>query len=208
MGMIATAPRKRRGRAASSYLDGQLLIAMPSMTDKRFARSVIYMCLHNADGAMGLIINQRADHVSFAKLLTELGVLDKGADDTVPTDVLSMTVQIGGPVKAEHGFVLHSADYSSGSSTLAIDKHVCLTNTIDILRAMARGSGPDQALLALGYAGWAPGQLESEIQANGWLSCPSDPDIVFGRDLELKYDQALSTLGVDPCHLVGYSGHA
>ena len=206
--MSVSTPRKRRSRARASYLNGQLLIAMPSMTDKRFARSVIYMCLHSGEGAMGIIINQRAPNVSFTKLLTELGVLDKGAEDTVPADVLSMAVQVGGPVKSELGFVLHSPDYSGGSSTLAIDKDVCLTNTIDILRAMARGNGPDQAILALGYAGWAPGQLESEIQANGWLSCPADADLVFDRDLELKYDRALSTIGVDPGHLVGYSGHA
>ena len=206
--MTVPQPRKRRSRARPSYLNGQLLIAMPSMSDKRFARSVIYMCLHSTEGAMGLIINQRATNVSFPKLLTELGVLDKGTEDTVPSDVLSMTVQVGGPVKSELGFVLHSADYSGGTSTLAIDEGVCLTNTIDILRAMARGSGPGQAILALGYAGWAPGQLESEIRANGWLSCPADADIVFDRDLELKYDRALSTLGVDPGHLVGYTGHA
>ena len=206
--MTAPAPKKRGRRARTSYLDGQLLIAMPAMSDKRFARSVIYMCLHSAEGAMGLIINQRANNVSFPKLLTELGILDKGAEDTVPAAILSMTVQVGGPVASGHGFVLHSADYSGGSSTLAIDKGVCLTNTIDILRAMARGSGPDQAMLALGYAGWAPGQLESEIQANGWLSCPADADLLFNRDLDLKYDRALSTLGVDPCHLVSYTGHA
>ena len=206
--MTDPAPRKRLRRGRATYLDGQLLIAMPAMSDRRFARSVIYMCLHNAKGAMGLIINQRADNVSFAKLLTELGVLDRGAEDTVPADLLTMAVQVGGPVDSGRGYVLHSSDYCSGSSTLAINKGVCLTNTIDILKAMARGSGPGHAMLALGYAGWGPGQLESEIQANGWLSCPADADLVFDRDLDLKYDRALSTLGVDPCHLVNYTGHA
>lgn len=206
--MTETTTRKRRRRTQSSFLDGQLLIAMPTMTDKRFARSVVYMCLHSAEGAMGIIINQRANNVTFAKLLEELGVLAKGAQDTVPADVIEMDVQVGGPVESGRGFVLHSADYSGGSSTLAINKGVCLTNTIDILKSMARGSGPDKAILALGYAGWAPGQLESEIQANGWLSCRADPDLVFDRDLELKYDRALSVLGVDPCHLVNYAGHA
>lgn len=206
--MTTILPKKRRGRTRPSYLDGQLLIAMPSMTDKRFSRSVIYLCLHNAEGAMGLIVNQRADNVSFSKLLTELGVLDRSANDPVAADVLDMTVQVGGPVESGRGFVLHSADYSAGSSTLAIDKGVCLTNTVDILRAMARGSGPDQAMLALGYAAWGAGQLESEIQANGWLSCAADADLLFSRDLDLKYDRALSVLGVDSCHLVNYSGHA
>lgn len=200
--------RKRRKRTKPGFLDGQLLIAMPTMTDKRFARSVVYMCLHSDEGAMGLIINQRAGNLSFTKLLEELGVMGKGMEESMPTDMLNMEVQVGGPVKSGHGFVLHSADYSGGTSTLAIDKGVCLTNTIDILKAMARGSGPDRAILALGYAGWAPGQLESEIQANGWLSCPADPDIVFDRELELKYDRALSLLGVDSCHLVNYAGRA
>jgi putative transcriptional regulator len=206
--MSVSAPKKRRGRARANFLDGQLLIAMPSMTDKRFARSVIYMCLHSSEGAMGLIINQRADNVSFPKLLKELRVLDDAAEDEIPAEILSMAVQVGGPVARARGFVLHSADYSGGSSTLAINQGVCLTNTIDILKAMARGSGPDHAMLALGYASWAPGQLESEIQANGWLSCPANPEIVFDRELDSKYDRALSILGVDPCHLVGYSGHA
>ncbi len=206
--MSETTTRKRRKRGPSSFLDGQLLIAMPTMMDKRFARSVVYMCLHNADGAMGIIINQRAPNVTFTKLLEELGVLAEGTEDTVPAAVIGMNVQVGGPVETGRGFVLHSADYSGGSSTLAIDKDVRLTNTIDILKAMARGSGPDRAILALGYAGWAPGQLESEIQANGWLSCAADPDLVFDRDLDLKYDRALSVLGVDPCHLVSYAGRA
>ena len=206
--MTLPVPGKRRRQARNSYLDGQLLIAMPAMSDKRFARSVIYMCLHNADGAMGIIINQRADNVSFTRLLRELGVLKKDAEDEVPAQVLDLSVQIGGPVETKHGFVLHSSDYSTGSATLEIDKAVRLTNTVDILKAIARGKGPGRALVALGYAGWAPGQLEGEIQANGWLSCAADPDIVFDTNLELKYDRALSQLGVDPSHLVSYAGRA
>jgi putative transcriptional regulator len=192
----------------SNFLDGQLLIAMPSMTDKRFARSVIYMCLHNDESAMGIIINQRANNVSFPKLLEELGVIETAADEEVPPAILDMAVQVGGPVERGRGFVLHSADYSGGSTTLSIDKQVRLTNTIDILKAMARGRGPGRAILALGYAGWSPGQLEDEIQANCWLSCPADTDLVFDPNLELKYDRALALLGVDPSHLVGYAGHA
>lgn len=199
---------KRRRPARDGFLDGQLLIAMPSMTDKRFARSVIYMCLHNAQGAMGLIINQRAESISFANLLRELGVLTSDAEEEIPARVLDISVQIGGPVETGHGFVLHTPDYSSSGSTLEIDASVRLTNTVDILRSMARGKGPDRAIVALGYAGWAPGQLEGEIQANGWLSCAADPDLVFDPNLELKYDRALSTLGVDPSHLVSYAGRA
>ena len=204
-----TEPTSRKRRPARpGYLDGQFLIAMPAMSDKRFARSVVYMCLHNAEGAMGLIINQRAPNVSFANLLQELGVLKAGTEEEVPARVLDTSVQIGGPVETRNGFVLHSSDYSTGSSTLEIDKSVRLTNTVDVLKAIARGKGPAKAIVALGYAGWAPGQLEGEIQANGWLSCPADPDIVFDTNLELKYDRALSKLGVDPSHLVSYAGRA
>lgn len=199
---------KRRKQPQSPYLDGQLLIAMPSMNDKRFARSVIYMCLHNSEGAMGLIINQKADDVSFVHLLRELGVIDRGAEEEVPASILDRSVQIGGPVKGEHGFVLHSPDYGTKGSTLEIDSTIRLTNTVDILKAIARGRGPDRSLVALGYSGWAPGQLEGEIQANGWLSCPADPDLVFDPNLELKYDRALGKLGVDPSHLVSYAGRA
>lgn len=206
--MKDTATKLRPKPARGTYLDGQLLIAMPAMTDKRFARSVIYMCLHNEDGAMGLIINQRADNVSFSHLLRELGVITKNSEDEVPAKVLDRSIQIGGPVKTEHGFVLHSPEYSTAGSTVEIDSSIRLTNTVDILKAIARGRGPERSMIALGYSGWAPGQLESEIQANGWLSCPADPDIVFDHDLELKYDRALAKLGVDVSHLVSYAGRA
>lgn len=206
--MKDTASKRRSKPARDSYLDGQLLIAMPAMTDKRFARSVIYMCLHNEDGAMGLIINKRADNVSFAHLLRELGVIDDNSEDEVPATVLDRSIQIGGPVKTEHGFVLHSPEYSTSGSTVEIASEIRLTNTVDILKAIARGRGPERSMIALGYSGWAPGQLESEIQANGWLSCPADADIVFDPDLELKYDRALAKLGVDLSHLVSYAGRA
>ena len=200
-------PGPRRA-SAEGYLDGQLLIAMPVMSDPRFARSVIYLCAHSEDGAMGLIINQRASHISFTGLLKQLGIVGDDADEIVPPDLLRMNVHVGGPVSSEKGFVLHSADYFAEDSTLEIDKSVCLTATIDILKAMAGGKGPEQAILALGYAGWAPGQLESEIQANGWLHCPADRDLIFGPDLELKYARALFKIGIDPSHLVSDAGHA
>lgn len=201
-------PRTQRKREATGYLDGQLLLAMPGMTDKRFHRSVIYLCTHSADGAMGLIVNQRASHISFTGLLKQLGIVGDDADEIVPPDLLRMSVHVGGPVSTERGFVLHSSDYFAENSTLEIDDSVCLTATIDILKAMAGGKGPAQAILALGYAGWAPGQLESEIQANGWLHCPADHDLVFGPDVELKYDRALFKIGIDPSHLVSDAGHA
>jgi putative transcriptional regulator len=201
-------PRRKRKSQASSYLDGQLLLAMPGMADKRFQRSVIYLCTHSADGAMGLIVNQRASHISFTGLLKQLGIVGDDADEIVPPDLLRMNVHVGGPVSTERGFVLHSTDYFAEDSTLEIDDSVCLTATIDILKAMAGGKGPEQAILALGYAGWAPGQLETEIQSNGWLHCPADRDLVFGPDLELKYDRALFKIGIDPSHLVSEAGHA
>ena len=198
---------KKRKARNSAYLDGQLLVAMPIMTDKRFARSVIYMCAHSAEGAMGLIINQRASHISFSELMKQLSIMPDSADD-VEIELADMEVHVGGPVETGRGFVLHSADYYAADSTLPIDEGVSLTATIDILKAIAGGKGPDRAILALGYAGWRAGQLESEIAANGWLHCPADADLLFDRDLEQKYQRALSKIGIDPSHLVSDAGHA
>jgi putative transcriptional regulator len=189
------------------YLDGQLLIAMPSMTDPRFHRAVIYVCAHSAEGAMGLVINQRAPHITLPKLLEQLEITAVGSRP-VAIRVGSMAVHVGGPVETSRGFVLHSSDYFAADSTLPINESVCLTATIDILKAIAKGSGPNKAILALGYAGWAPGQLEREIQSNGWLNCPADPEIIFDNELESKYARSLRLLGVDPSRLVGASGRA
>jgi putative transcriptional regulator len=196
---------KKRRRRDDGYLEGQLLIAMPIMTDKRFARSVIYMCAHSAEGAMGLIVNQRAAHISFRELLKQLGIGAGNGDDI---EVDGLDVHVGGPVETGRGFVLHSADYHAPDSTLPIDEGVSLTATIDILKAIASGRGPDKAILALGYAGWRAGQLESEIAANGWLHCAADLDLLFDRNLEQKYERALSKIGIDPSHLVSDAGHA
>ncbi|ODS00759.1 hypothetical protein AUC68_14405 [Methyloceanibacter methanicus] len=190
------------------YLDGQLLIAMPSMGDPRFSRSVIYVCAHSSEGAMGIVINQRAPNISFAELLEQLKIVPTEDRISLPSALNAMEVHLGGPVETGRGFVLHSADYFKAESTLPINDNVCLTATVDILRDIAKGSGPDKALLALGYAGWAPGQLEDEIQSNGWLNCPADPDLVFDPAVDRKYNKALDSLGVDPSHLVSDSGHA
>jgi putative transcriptional regulator len=198
--------KKARGKN-SGYLDGQLLIAMPAMADRRFARAVIYMCAHSAEGAMGLIINQRAPHITFPELLGQLRILPENTGDTAP-ELIDMDVHLGGPVETGRGFVLHSSDYFAANSTLPIDDGVSLTATIDILKAIVDGKGPNKAILALGYAGWRPGQLESEIQANGWLHCPADLDILFDRNLEQKYERTLSKMGIDPSHLVSDAGHA
>jgi putative transcriptional regulator len=191
---------------SEGYLDGQLLIAMPSMTDPRFHRAVIYICAHSPEGAMGLIINQKAPNLTLPRLFEQLEITPSARP--IPVRAGSMAVHLGGPVETSRGFVLHSSDYFAADSTLPINESVCLTATVDILRAIAKGSGPNRAILALGYAGWAPGQIEREIQSNGWLNCHADFDIVFDTDLESKYARALRLLGVDPSHLVGISGHA
>jgi len=201
-------PRTPSRTADEGYMDGQLLIAMPVMSDPRFARSVIYVCAHSEDGAMGLVINQRAAHISFPDLLQRLGIVPSGPEEGLADDVRSMSIHVGGPVETGRGFVLHSSDYFANDSTLPIEEGVCLTATIDILKAIASGHGPNRAILALGYAGWSPGQLESEIQANGWLNCPADPDLIFDPDLDAKYVRALAKIGIDPSHLVNDSGHA
>jgi putative transcriptional regulator len=200
--------QKRRAKGAGNTLEGQLLVAMPSMTDRRFSRSVIYVCAHSDEGAMGLIVNQRARNITAPDLLERLGISTRGEDDVVANEIMALSIQVGGPVETGRGFVLHSADYFADDSTLSIEKGVCLTATIDILKAIAQGRGPHRAILTLGYSGWSPGQLESEIQANGWLNCPADHDILFDDDLESKYARAMAKLGIDLSHLVSDAGHA
>ena len=184
----------------SGYLEGQLLIAMPTMGDPRFERTVIYLCAHSDQGAMGLVVNKLVDHITFEGLLEQLNIEAQVAND--------VNVHFGGPVETGRGFVLHSADYFVENSTLPIDENISLTATLEILKAIAAGDGPQNSLLALGYAGWAPGQLESEIHANGWLHCPAMPDVVFDADIDAKYDRALKLIGIDPGRLASEAGHA
>ncbi len=190
------------------YLDGQLLIAMPVMEDERFARSVIYVCAHSSEGAMGIIVNRPAGSIDFPELLVQLDIIDKADQIKLPENAETMKVLKGGPVETGRGFVLHSSDFFIKDATLQIDDGICLTATVDILKAIASGAGPKHAILALGYAGWAPGQLETEIQDNGWLHCDADPDLVFGRDVEEKYLRALRKIGIDPGMLSNEAGHA
>jgi putative transcriptional regulator len=199
--------RKGRGKGRS-FLDGQMLIAMPTMLDDRFARSVIYVCAHSSEGAMGIIVNQPASNIKFSDLLVKLDVIPAADAIQLPTRAGVVKVMRGGPVETERGFVLHSADFFIENSTLPINDGVCLTATIDILKAIARGDGPASAILALGYAGWAPGQLETEIQGNGWLHCTADPDLIFGTDIGGKYDLALKKIGIGPGMLSNEAGHA
>ena len=193
----------------STFLDGQMLIAMPGMRDKRFQRSVIYVCAHSADGAMGIIVNQTLPDLNFPDLLVQLDVIDQGEAIRLPQSVETIQVLRGGPVETGRGFVLHSADYFLEHSTLPIDTEVgvCLTATLDILKAIAAGHGPDDAILALGYAAWSAGQLEDEISSNGWLTCAADGDLVFAAPLQERYDLAMRKLGINPAMLSSEAGH-
>jgi putative transcriptional regulator len=194
--------------AGRGYLDGQMLIAMPSMRDERFMRSLIYVCAHSSEGAMGIVVNQPAPNIRFSELLVQLEVIPAAELIQLPPRAGVIKVLKGGPVETGRGFVLHSADFFIENSTLPIDDGICLTATLDILKAIARGKGPQSAVLALGYAGWAPGQLESEIQENGWLHCPADPELIFGPDIDGKYGKALRKIGIDPGKLSSQAGHA
>src|ERR1700741_1865793 len=196
------------GGPKRGYLDGQMRTAMPSMRDERFSRSVIYVCAHSSEGAMGIIVNQLASNVNFPDLLVQLEVIPAADLIQLPQRAGTVKVLKGGPVETGRGFVLHSADFFIENSTLPIDDGICLTATLDILKAIARGKGPESAVLALGYAGWAPGQLESEIQENGWLHCSADPELIFGPDIDGKYGRALRKIGIDPGKLSSEAGHA
>jgi putative transcriptional regulator len=199
---------KKGPNAGRGFLDGQMLIATPTMQDERFTRSVIYMCAHSSEGAMGIVVNQAAANVSFPDLLVKLNVIPAADLIQLPSRAGGVTVLKGGPVETERGFVLHSADFFIENSTLPIDEGICLTATLDILKAIARGNGPASAVLALGYAGWAPGQLEIELQNNGWLHCSADRDLIFGTDVETKYNRAMQKIGIRPGMLSSDVGHA
>ncbi|GBD44175.1 hypothetical protein HRbin40_01659 [bacterium HR40] len=182
------------------HLAGQLLVAMPNMADPRFARSVVFLCAHSPEGAMGLIVNRLVENVSFADIASQVGI----DPDEIVAEV---PVHFGGPVEPARGFVLHSADYTTASS-LAVDEQFALTATVDMLKLVARGEGPKHCILALGYAGWAPGQLDAEIQANGWIVVPADPELVFVADNPSKWTRALRKIGIEPSLLSTHMGHA
>jgi len=182
-------------------LAGHLLVAMPQMLDPRFARAVIYLCAHSYDaGAMGLIINKRLGALTMAELFAQLDIKPSAVANLHP-------VHFGGPVEAGRCFVLHTADYRE-EATLHVDGNISVTTSFQVLRAISKDQGPCQSLFALGYAGWAPGQLDAEIQANGWLSVAADDDIVFASDHDRKWNRALAKLGIDPLMLSSDAGHA
>ncbi len=194
-------PTARRARVAEGgFLTGQLLIAMPAMSDPRFTQSVIYVCAHTGEGAMGIILNRPLEQPSFDDLLRQL--------DVAPTPpARRVRLCAGGPVDHARGFVLHTTDWT-GDGSLKVDDTVALTASLDILKAIAGGGGPSQGLLALGYAGWGPGQLDGEIQQNAWLSAPAPVDLVFDADHDSKWRRALASLRIDPLLLSGVAGHA
>jgi len=182
------------------FLDGRILIAMPGIRDPRFARALIYLCAHSTDGAMGLIVNKTADDLVWKDLFEKL-------DIPLDASKAPRPVHYGGPVETGRGFVLHSADYHADQATLTIDGGTSMTATLDVMQAIAADEGPNRAIVALGYAGWAPGQLESELRMNGWLLCDPDDDLLYGDDGAGKWDRALAKIGVDP-GLLGVGGHA
>ncbi|MEM8793841.1 MAG: YqgE/AlgH family protein [Pseudomonadota bacterium] len=184
----------------ATFLDGQILIAMPGMNDPRFHKTLIYLCAHSDDGAMGLIVNKPAETLRVSDLYERLDITHRPG---LPEE----TVRFGGPVETGRGFVLHSGDYYAPEATMRVDKEISMTATLEILHLMASGRGPMQRMVALGYAGWAPGQLESELQANGWLLCAPDDDLLFGTENDAKWDQAMAKLGIDP-RLLSHGGSA
>jgi putative transcriptional regulator len=191
---------KKDEPTSDCYFTGQLLIAMPGMRDEQFYKTVIYVCAHTDDGAMGLILNQVINGLSFPSLIEQLGIKEAVNDPTLP-------IHFGGPVESGRGFVLHSNEYQR-DATLEVDDSVSLTATIDVLKAIAGGRGPKQSLLALGYAGWGPGQLDDEIRANGWLQVPADMDLIFGDNQVNKWELSIAKIGIDPGMLSDEVGHA
>jgi putative transcriptional regulator len=187
-------------RDDGGYLTGQLLIAMPSMRDPRFTRTVIYICAHTPEGAMGLVLNRLVGSVTFPDLLAQLSI------EQTP-EAQQIRVHFGGPVETGRGFVLHTAEYNA-AGTMPVNGGVALTASLDILKDIAAGHGPQQSLLALGYAGWGPGQLDAEIHANGWLSVPSDHALIFDPNLDDKWERAMAKIGIDFSKLSHQAGHA
>jgi putative transcriptional regulator len=201
MAMSVLKNRRERG-----FLDGQFLIAMPGMADANFARTVVYICAHSDDGAMGFVIN-RPQQLNFSDVLLHLDIVEEDEVIRLPGTTRDFPIRAGGPVESGRGFVLHSDDYMSESS-IPVSDDICLTATLDIVRAISRGRGPQRGLMMLGYAGWGAGQIENEIGANGWLSCPAQEELIFDTDLDSKYTRALGLMGITPAMLSAEAGHA
>lgn len=186
------------------YLAGKLLLAMPGMGDTRFYKSVIYVCAHDEEGAMGLVINHPLESVAFDELLAELKIT---ADIEVDLKALNVPVMRGGPVEGARGFLLHSSDFKN-PDTVKVDDQIFVTGTLDALKDVARGAGPERRLFVLGYAGWTAGQLDQELQQNAWLIVDADPDLVFGGEAVDKWERAVKKLGIEPSMLSASGGSA
>lgn len=180
-------------------------MAMPGVVEPTFSQAVIFLCAHSAEGAMGLIINKPVVDMNFMELADRVD-FSKSSEET-RTLLAQTPVFMGGPVEQQRGFVLHSTEYEGGDGSLKVNDGYALTATVDILEDLAAGAGPLQYILALGYAGWAPGQLENEIHNNGWLHGDADPALVFSKDFPVKYRKAMATIGVDPRMLSSDAGH-
>lgn len=190
---------KRKDR--EGFLLGKLLIALPGMPDKRFERSVIFICAHSDQGAMGLIVNKPFEGLSFRELIERLDV-------RVTSNAPEPPILFGGPVGTGQGFVLHTSEFGHDEATMPVTSEISLTATIDILRAIAEGRGPTKALFALGYAGWGPGQIEGELSSNGWIHCDAEKSILFDLNCDDKWRAALATLGADISGLSAEAGRA
>ena len=189
-------------------LKGQFLVAMPSMGDERFRETVIYLVGHGEEGAMGLVVNQSLEDMRFADILEELKLGERDEIIRLPDPIRNRQVLRGGPVQRSRGFVLHSSDYFRDGNSYPVSEDVCLTATLDILRAIAFKNSPADALFALGYCGWSPGQLEGEIKGNGWLTVPFSRDLLFETPIEQRYDAALARLGITRASLSSTAGNA
>jgi putative transcriptional regulator len=185
---------------STARFTNQLLIAMPSLADPNFSRTVTLICEHNEHGALGVVIN-RPTEVRLGELLDHLELTSDNKD------IAETSIYAGGPVQLERGFILHTP-LGEWESTLKIDTQLGLTTSLDILAAVAAGNGPRQTLIALGYAGWGAGQLEQEIVDNAWLTVPNDPKILFELPVEQRWQAAASKLGIDLNLLAGDAGHA
>ena len=182
------------------YLTGRLLASMPHMQDSRFYKSLIFICSHDEKGAMGLVINQHVENLTMQDLLLQMGLSFNSAWASCP-------VYAGGPVEGGRGFVLHTPDYEN-ANTLLIKNRFALTSTVDILSTIGQGEGPRKLILALGYAGWGAGQLDAEIQSNGWLHLEADEELVFNTAPLQKWHKAIERLGVQELMLSPELGHA
>lgn len=190
-------------------LRGQFLVAMPDMQDERFSHTVVFICSHSEnEGAMGLVVNKLMPDLHFADLMAQFDIKVQQADKNGSDSLYDRPILVGGPVETGRGFVLHSADMTSFESSINVADNLCLSTTMDVLRSIADGHGPSHALLALGYCGWEPGQLEDEISDNGWLTIPANSELIFDTPMDQRYNCALKSVGIDFANLSSVAGHA